>query len=200
MRDFPGNQLLRVDFLSSFGFKACKNFDGEGGLIPPLLSVRLARLARLLDLLFEPPSVLLSDASSGLLSILLSGRSLAGLDSVRKGFGTGGDGCGASSAEVSPPFEIIDVDPGSGCDACATKSSFCPCGRIGSAPGGGASDLGSPSCLEGLGVLDVFVEFFLPCGFAALLLCSEEALAMENMEEIRLAYLFSMIWNLDSKS
>lgn len=194
MRDFPGNQLLRVDFLSSDGLRACKNFEGEGGLVPPLLSVRLGRLALLLDLLFELLAGLLSDTLSSLLSNLLSETLLDGeLGSAGKGFEIGGDGCEIPSGVVSTPFEETGMDPGSGSDACAPESSFCPCAWVGSGPGRGTSNLGSLTCLEGLGVLDIFVEFSLTCEFAVLLLCSEEALAMENMEEMRLAYLFSMI-------
>jgi hypothetical protein len=47
--------------------------------------------------------------------------------------------------------------------------------------------------LGGLGVLDVFVGFRRPCEVAVLLLCSDEELEMENMEEMRLAKGFSMV-------
>lgn len=135
MRDFPGNQLLRVDFLNSEGLKACRNFVGEGGLVPPLLSVRLPRLAWLLDLLFDLASGLLSDTLpnllsslpfelvsgmlsdtlSSLLSSLLSEILLDGeLGSVGKGFRIGGDGCEMLSGEVATPFEETGMHPGSG--------------------------------------------------------------------------------------
>jgi hypothetical protein len=47
--------------------------------------------------------------------------------------------------------------------------------------------------LGGLGVLDIFVGFRRPCEVAVLLLCSDEELEMENMEEMRLAKGFSMV-------
>lgn len=115
MRDFPGNQLLRVDFLNSVGVKACRNFVGEGGLIPPLLSVRLARLARLLDLVFGLVSGPLSDTLSNMLSSLPSETLLDGeLGSVGKGFRVGGDGCEILTGEVATPSEETGMQPGSG--------------------------------------------------------------------------------------
>lgn len=191
-RGFPGSQLFRFDFLGSVGLRACRNFEGDVGLFPALLPARLARLARLVDLLFELLSGLLSDTLSSLLSeILLDGES-----GRVGGFKIGGDGWESSSGEVNniPPGEI-GAPSGSAWDTSAPEISFRSCDSVGPGPASGTSSLKSLNCLDGLGVLDIFVdaELSLVCEFAVLLLCSDEALVRENMEEMRLAYLFSIM-------
>jgi hypothetical protein len=191
MRGFPGSQLFRFDFLGSIGLRACRNFEGEVGLFPALLSTRLARLARLVDLLFELLPGLRSDTLSSLLSeIMLGGES----GQIGKGFKIGGDSCESSSSEVDTLSGRIGVPLGSGWDTSATEISSRSRNCVGPGPGpaSGTSNLKSLNCLEGLGVLVIFIELCLACEFAVLLLCSDEELVRENMEEMRLAYFFSM--------